>query len=81
MEGLLGIFGKLLKEESHERIDVLGGVCGGANRLAAVRVSNVDGLVKEDDGRIAVPRVRVVDNLNFLVDGRGAELEEKSRQG
>ena len=56
---LLGVLRELLEEESEEGINVLAGGDGAANAVT-VRVASVDGLVKEDDIGLVVPRVLVV---------------------
>lgn len=80
VEVLFGILRKFLEEQRQQRIDILAGSVGVADGVAAVRVANVDGLVEEDDGGIAVPSVRVVLDLDVIVDRRWAELEEEAGQ-
>ena len=80
VEVLLGVLGELLEEESKESVNILASGDCVANGVGAVREANVDGLVEEDDGSVVVPRVRVVDDLELLVDGSGAELEEETGQ-
>lgn len=80
VEVLLGVLGELLEEQGQEGVNVLAGSNGVADGLARVRVADVDGLVKEDHGRIGVPRQRVVDDLDVLVDSRGTKLEEQTGQ-
>lgn len=78
VEVLLGVLRELLEEQGQERVYVLASSGGVADSIAAVRVANVDGLVKENDRGIAVPRVGVVLQLDLIVDGRRAKLEEEA---
>lgn len=80
VEILLGILRELVEEEAEKGIYVLSGSHGVADGASAVRVANVDGLVKEDDGSVVVPRVWVIHQLNLLVDGGRAELQEETGQ-
>jgi hypothetical protein len=68
VEVLLGIFWELLEEKCEECVYILSGCDSVADRAAAVRVTDIDGLVKEDDGGIGVPRVWVVVKLELVVD-------------
>jgi hypothetical protein len=81
VEVLLGILGKLVEEESEEGVNVLASSDSVAHGSAAIRVTNVYGLVKEDDGSVVVPRVGVVDNLKILIDRGRAKLKEETSQG
>lgn len=49
MEILLGIFWELLEEQGQESIDILSCSDGIADGRAAIGVTDIDGLVKEDD--------------------------------
>lgn len=80
VECLAGILWELLEEQSQEGVNVLASSDSVADGAARVRVTNVDGLVKEDDGCIGIPRGRVVFNTNLLGDGRWAKLHEKTSQ-
>lgn len=80
VEVLLSILREFLEEQRQQRINILAGSSGVADGVATVGVANVDGLVKEDDGGIAVPGIRVVLELDVVIDGRRAELEEETRQ-
>lgn len=81
VEVLLGVLGEFLEEQRQERIDVLTGRAGVADRVATVRVANIDGLVEEDDRGVAVPGGWVVLDLDVVIDGGWAELEEETGQG
>lgn len=78
VEVLLGILRELLEEQRQKGIDVLACSHGVADSLAAVGIANVDGLVQKDDGSIRVPRVVVVDSLDFAVDGARTKLHEQT---
>jgi hypothetical protein len=78
VEVLLSIFWELLEEERKKSVDVFSSCDSVADRATAVRVADVDRLVKEDDGCVCVPGVWVVVKLDLLVDGRGTEFEEKA---
>jgi hypothetical protein len=78
MEVLLRILWELLEEKSKERIHVLARCHCVAHGTAAIRITNIDRLVKEDNGSVIVPRVRVVNELEVLVNGGRAELKEQS---
>ena len=77
---LSSVLGKLLKEECQESINILSSSDRVADGTAAVRVAHIDGLVEEDHRGIAVPRVRVMHNLECRVDGCRAELHEETSQ-
>jgi hypothetical protein len=49
MEVLLCVFRELLEEKSKEGVDILASSDSVANRAAAVRVSDIDWLIEEDD--------------------------------
>lgn len=51
----LGVLGVLVEEEGEQGVDVLAGSNGVVDAGATVRVADVDGLVKEDDGGVGVP--------------------------
>lgn len=55
VEVLLGVLGELVEEESEKSVNVLAGGNGVADGTTAVGVSDIDGLVKEDDGSVVVP--------------------------
>ena len=78
VEILLSILGELVEEEGKESVDILAGSNSVANSIARVRVSDVDRLVKENNASVVVPGPLVVDNLELLVNGRRAELEEET---
>jgi hypothetical protein len=69
-------------EQLEERVDVLRRVLRVGNRLVAVRVTDLDGRVEEDDvGRLS-PRVRVEGDVLALVgDGARTQLEEETGGG
>lgn len=81
VEVLLGVLGELVEEEGKKGIDVLASSDSVAHGATAVRVANIDGLVEEDNGSVVVPRLRVVDELNLLVDGGRSKLKEETGQG
>ena len=81
MEVLLGIFWELLEEERKESIHILPGCNSVADGATAIRVSDVDGLVEEDDGGVCVPGVWVAVKLDLLIDGGGTKFEKKSGEG
>ena len=81
VEVLLGVLRELLEEQRQEGVDVL---CGGRARahiLLAVGEAGVDGLVKEDDVGVVVPRKLVADNLALLVDVSRAQLCKEASHG
>lgn len=80
VEVLLGVLRELFEKERQEGVDVLASSNGVADRAAAVRIANVDRLVQEDDGCVAVPGAGVVFDLDLVVDGGGPELEEEAGQ-
>lgn len=81
VEVLLGILREFLEEQRQQRIDVLAGGDSVGDRVTAVRVTDIYRLVKEDDGCVAVPGAGVVLDLDIVVDGRGAKLEEETGEG
>lgn len=80
VEVLVSILRELLEEESHQGVDVLASCYSVANRAATVGVTDVDGLVKEDDGGVGVPRKGVEFSVDLLVDKGWAKLHEKTSQ-
>lgn len=81
MEVLMCVLGELLEEEREKGVDILARSHGVANRGVAVRIPNINRLVQEDDRGIGVPRVRVVNGLEGLVNRTRAELKEQSSHG
>lgn len=69
MEVLLRVLWKLLEEERQESVDVLAGCNGVGDGGAGVGVSDVDGLIEEDNGGVGVPRVGIGVELQLLVNG------------
>lgn len=80
VEVLLGILRELLEEQGKQRVDVFTSSASVADSIAAVGITDVDGLVKEDDRGIAVPRARVVLQLDLVINGGRAELEEEASE-
>lgn len=80
VEVLLGILGELVEEEGKKSVDVLASSNSVADGSATVRVADIDGLIKEDDGSIGIPRVGVVNNLDLVVDGSRAELHKEASE-
>lgn len=78
VEFLLRVLGELLEEEGEQRVDVL----TSSNRVtdggATVRVSDVDGLVKENNGSVGVPGVFIVDRLDVLINLAGSQFQEQT---
>lgn len=72
MEVLLRILGELLEEEGEQGVDVLASSNRVTDGRATVGVTDVNGLVKENDGSIGVPGVRVVDRFDLLIDEAGS---------
>ena len=68
MEILLCILWELLEEKRQQSIDILASGNSVADASAAVRVTNVDGLIQEDDRGIGVPGVWVGNDFQLLVD-------------
>lgn len=81
VEVLLGVLGEFVEEEGEQGVDILASSDRVGDGRARVGVADVDGLVKEDDGGVVVPRPLVVDNLEFLVDRSRAELHEQTGEG
>lgn len=81
MEVLLRILGELLEEEREQSIHILASCNSVADSGAAVGVADINRLVKEDDRRVGVPGVIVIDRLDLLADLARAELcEEASKR-
>lgn len=55
VEVLRSVLGELLEEHGQERVNVLSSSLSAGDGIVGVGVSNVDGLVKEDHGRVRVP--------------------------
>lgn len=77
MKVLCRILGELLKEHGQERIDIFASGMGARDLSRRIRVSNIDRLVKENNRRVRIPRIRVIDGMDFRVDGRRAKLHEE----
>lgn len=60
VEVLLGILRELLEKQGQQGVDILASSTSIADCVAAVGVADVDWLVKENDGGIAVPRAWVI---------------------
>lgn len=78
VEVLLSILRELLEEQGKQGVDVLASSTSVADCVTAVGVANVDRLVKEYDGGVAVPSAWVVFELDLIIDGRRAKLEEET---
>lgn len=81
MEILLGIFWKLLEEQSEQRIHVLARRGCGRHARPRVGKSDVDRLIEENNARVRVPRIGVEIQLLMLVDPSWTKLEEETGQG
>lgn len=68
MEVLLGILRKLLEEQRKKGINILSSSNCIADRVTTVGVPNVDWLIEENNGRVRVPRVRVVLHFQLFCD-------------
>jgi hypothetical protein len=55
VEVLLRVLWKLLEEQRQQSVDILASRNSVANGVAAVGVSNVNGLIEENNGSIRVP--------------------------
>ena len=80
MEVLVSVLGKLLEEKCEQSVDILASSDSVANRAAAVGVTCVYGLVEEDDGSIRGPRIRVVDNIQLVINRCRTKFQEKTCQ-
>jgi hypothetical protein len=80
VEGLLGVFGELLEEEGKQGIHILASSDSVGDLATAVGVSDVHGLVEEDNGGVLIPSEVVELHLALLGDGRRAELHEETHQ-
>lgn len=81
MERLIGILGVASEEKFEEGVNVLPGnrTCVDGGAVRGVGVTDVDGLVQEDDVSILVPTVRVMSRVETVVgDTAWAKLEEES---
>ena len=81
VEALFRVLGELLEEKGKQGVDVLAGSNRVADRAAAVGVTDIDGLVDEDDRSIGVPREVVELHLAILLDRRRSKLHEETHQG
>ena len=81
MEVLVSVFGELFEKQSEKGVDVFAGGDRVRDRGAAVGKTGVDWLVQEDHACIGIPAVRVVHELDVLVHGRWAKLEEEAGKG
>lgn len=81
VEILLGVLWELLEEEGQKGVDVLARCNGVGDAGSRVGVADINWLVEEDDGGVVVPRVWVVVDLELLVEGGWAELDEHTSEG
>ena len=79
MEVLLSILRELLEKEGEKGVDVFAGGDCVRDGTAGVGEADIDGLVKEDDACVGIPRGWIVFHLDVLVDGRWAEFHEQTR--
>jgi co-chaperonin GroES (HSP10) len=81
MERCLGVLWETSEEQLEEGIYILSSYGATVNRGTVVRVgvSDVDGLVEEEDIAVRVPRVLVILHASFIGDLTGAQLKEQSR--
>lgn len=59
MEWRFSEFGELVIEELHESVDVLRSVLRVGDSLSTVRVTDLDGRIKEDQIRFVIPGVLI----------------------
>jgi hypothetical protein len=78
VELLFGVLGELLEKEREKSVYVLASCHSVAHGATTVRVADVHGLVEEDHGSIAVPRVRVGFDLGVFGDGGRSKLHKES---
>lgn len=81
MERLRGVFREAIEEELHECVNILSSdrarVDGAA--IFRVRISDVDGLVKEDHIGVGIPAVWIVRRVGALVgDAAWTKLKQKA---
>jgi len=81
MERLGRVFGEASEEELHECVNILSSnrasIDGAA--ILGIRISNINGLVKEDHVGVGVPTVGVVRRVSALVrDAAWTKLEQKA---
>lgn len=70
MEIKVLVLWKLLKEEHKQCIDIFTSRHSVRNRVIPITVADIDWLIQENDGRIVIPRIRIVNRLfALLVDG------------
>lgn len=77
---LCRILGELLEEHGQERINVFARGLSARDLSRRVRISNIDRLVKEYNGRVGIPRIRVLDGVDLRVDGCGTKLHKEPGQ-
>lgn len=80
VEVLLRILRELLEEEGEQGIDILASSYRVTDGRTAVRVSDVDRLVKEDDGGIGIPGIVIVNRLDVLTDAARTQLQEQTSE-
>jgi hypothetical protein len=80
MEGCLGVLREAGKEQLEECIHILSGRGAAVNRRAVIRVgvSDVDGLVEEENIAVRIPGVFIVGHVRFISDLARAQLKEQS---
>jgi hypothetical protein len=78
VEGSLGVIWETREEQLEKGIDILSG-CGATvdlGTVVGVGISNVDGLVEEEDIAVFIPRVLVVRHTRLIGDPTRAQLKE-----
>src|SRR6267154_5186027 len=81
MERLGRVFGEAAEEKFHECINILSSsrACVDGAAIFRVRISNVNGLVKEDHVGVGIPAVGVVRRVGAIVrDAARTKLEQKA---
>jgi hypothetical protein len=81
MERLSGVFREAAEEEFHEGVNILSsnGTSVDGAAIFGVRISDVDGLVKEDHIGMGIPAVGVIRRVSALVgDAAWTKLEQKA---
>lgn len=81
MEGGFGVLWETLEEQLEEGIHIFSsrGTTVNLGTVIGIGISDVDGLIEEENVAVRIPRVLVVRHARFVDDLTGTQFKEQSR--